>query len=85
MRFYRCFFAGGQRPVSGRGVPKTAYQAPVMLRASAVCRPQLDRKIGDAIETSCNCQHLLPGPGIVYRFAEGTDLLGMAEPELSIK
>ena len=40
--------------------------------------------MGDAIETSRDSQHLLLRPGIGYRFAEGTDLLGMSEPELRI-
>jgi hypothetical protein len=66
-------------------LPKAAYQAPIILRGPGVCRPQLDREIGDAIETRCDGQHLLPGPGIIHRFAEVTDLLGMSEPELGIK
>ena len=60
---------------------QTVHKAP---GSAAVRRPQLDRKIGDAIETSCDSQHLLPGAGIVHRFAEGADFFGMPEPELGV-
>ena len=65
-------------------MPKTADKAPVALTAPVPCRPQLGRKIGDAIETGCDGQHLLLRPRIGDRFAEGAHSLGVPEPELGI-
>lgn len=69
--------------------PKPAYQAPIIVMALVVmalvmARSQLGCQIGDAIEPGCNSQHLLPRPGIAYRFRKGANLLSMAEPELGI-
>ncbi len=64
--------------------PKPAYQAPIIVMALVMARSQLGCQIGDAIEASCNSQHLLPRPGIAYRFRKGANLLSMPEPELGI-
>ena len=40
--------------------------------------------MGDAIETGRDIEHVLLRVGIGYRLAEGTDLLGMTEPELRV-
>ena len=78
------------RPVTSVGrAPKPAYQAPIIVLALVVmalvmARSQLGCQIGDAIEASCNSEHLLPRPGIAYRFRKGANLLSMPEPELGI-
>ena len=69
---------------SCRGTDQTAHQTPIVLRRPPIRRPQLGRKTSDAIETSGDGQHLLFGPGIDYRFAEGADFLGVSEPEAGV-
>ena len=69
---------------SRSGTDQTAHQTPIVLRRPPIRRPQLGRKTGDAIETSGDGQHLLFGPGIDYRFAEGADFLGVSEPEAGV-
>jgi hypothetical protein len=72
------------KAASCRGRRQTAHQTPIVLRGPPVRRPQLGRKTGDAIETSGDGQHLLFGPGIGHRFAEGADFLGVPEPEAGV-